>query len=295
MRGKICLVTGATNGLGRATATALAARGAEVVLLGRNEGRCRAVSAEIATETGAFPPTILVCDLASLADIARAADEYTASGRRLDVLVNNAGVVNRQRRETVDGLEETFAVNHLGYFALALRLLPVLRANAPTRIVNVASHAHRFSPLDFDDLQHERHYGAMRVYGRSKLANLYFTFELARRLEGSGVTVNAVHPGAVATGLGMNNEGLLIKVASVLSRLFFRAPGDAAATSIHAATAPELIDQTGLYLANSAPCEPHAHARDRAAAARLWEISERLAGVALDDDGIVRLERRSQP
>ena len=292
MRGKVCLVTGATSGLGRATATALAVRGAEVVLLGRSEDRCRAVSAEIAKEPGATAPSILVCNLASLAEIARVADEYTASGRRLDVLVNNAGVVNRQRRETVDGFEETFAVNHLGYFALALRLLPVLRASAPARIVNVASHAHRFAPLDLDDLQHERHYAAMRVYGRSKLANLYFTFELARRLEGSGVTANAVHPGAVATGLGMNNEGFLIKVASVLTRLFFRTPDDAAATSVHAATAPELANQTGLYLANSAPCEPHDRARDRAIAKRLWEISEGLTGVALDERGVVRAESR---
>jgi len=292
VQGKVCLVTGATSGLGRATAAALAARGAEVVLLGRNESRCRAVSAAIATETGAVAPSILVCDLASLADIARVADAYTASGRRLDVLVNNAGVVNRQRRETVDGFEETFAVNHLGYFALALRLLPVLRASAPARIVNVASHAHRFAPLDLDDLQHERQYAAMRVYGRSKLANLYFTFELARRLEGSGVTVNAVHPGAVATGLGMNNEGALVRVVGMISRLFFRAPEDAAATSIHAATAPELAAQTGLYLANSKPCEPHRRARDRTVATRLWEVSERLVGIGMDDDGVVRVVSR---
>ena len=281
VHGKVCLITGATNGIGHATATALAARGAEVVLLGRSEARCREASRDIARVTGAAPPAFLVCDLGSRADVARATDEYVASGRPLHVLVNNAAVANRGRRETVDGLEETFAVNHLGYFGLTLRLLPLLRASAPARIVNVASHAHRFAPLDLDDLQHEREYAVMRVYGRSKLANLYFTFELARRLEGSGVTVNAVHPGAVATGLGMQNDGLLVRVARVVTRLFFRAPEDGAATSIWAATAPELADRTGLYFANSAPCEPHARARDRAIALRLWEVSERLAGVAM--------------
>jgi NAD(P)-dependent dehydrogenase (short-subunit alcohol dehydrogenase family) len=279
VRGKVCMVTGATGGIGRATAAALAARGATVVLVGRSPERLARVREEIAAADALVTPDVLPCDLASLADVGRAADAFLASGRPLHVLVNNAGVVNRERRETVDGFEEIFAVNHLAHFALTLRLLPRLRASAPARVVIVSSNAHRFAPLDLDDLQHRRGYATMRVYGRSKLANLYFALELARRLAGSGVTVNAVDPGAVATGLGMNNDGLLVRLAGVITRALFQSPEAGAATSIHVASAPELEGTTGLYFSRSRPRRPHPRAEDRAVAARLWEISEELTGV----------------
>jgi NAD(P)-dependent dehydrogenase (short-subunit alcohol dehydrogenase family) len=279
LAGRVCLITGATSGIGCATAHALAAQGAEVVLLARHRARAEAVRDAIAAATGGAPPALVVCDLASQADIARAAEAYLATGRPLHVLVNNAGVVNRARRETVDGIEETLAVNHLAVFALTLRLLPRLRTSGSARIVTVASNAHRFAALDLDDLQQCRRYAAMRAYARSKLANLYFTFELARRVAEREVTVNAVDPGAVATGLGMHDGGLLARIAGRVTRLLFQAPSDGAATSVYAASAAELAGRTGLYLARCAPTRPHPRAEDRAIATRLWAASEALTGV----------------
>ncbi len=271
---KTCLITGPTSGIGRATALALAQRGMELVLLCRDRGKGAELAAEIAG-TGAAAPMLLIADLASQAEIRRAAGEFLASGRPLHLLINNAGVVNLKRALTPDGLEATFAVNHLAYFLLTALLLDRLRASAPARIVNVASEAHRFGPLAFDDLQGEHRYGAMRAYGQSKLANLLFTFELARRLEGSGVTVNAVHPGAVATGLGKNNGRWARALTSVLG-LFFRSPDKGAATSIYVATAPTLAGVTGKYFANSREKRPSRAAEDGAAATRLWAMSESL-------------------
>lgn len=274
MQGRVCLITGATSGIGRATALALGAMGAEVVLLCRDAAKGEATAAAVRA-AGAPRVDLLLADLARQAEVRRAAAEFLASARPLHVLINNAGVVNVRRSVTPDGIETTFAVNHLAYFLLTTLLLERLRASAPARIVNVASEAHKLGALDFDDLQNTRRYRVMKVYGQSKLANILFTSELARRLEGSGVTANSLHPGAVATGLGTNNGGWARRLIRLL-RPFFRTPDDGAATSIHLATAPQLAAVSGRYFANCREKTPSRAARDAAAARRLWAVSEQL-------------------
>ena len=222
---------------------------------------------------------VFLGDLASQASIRRVADALLARYPQIHLLVNNAGVVNLQRKVTGDGIEEVFAVNHLAYFLLTLLLLQRLRESAPARIVNVASDAHKFvKGINFDDIGFSDGYKAMRVYGHSKLANLLFTFELARRLDGSGVTVNCVHPGAVATGLGKNNgtfASLLIRILAP----FFRTPDKGAATTLFAATSPALDDVTGRYFANCREARSTAASHDREAALRLWDLSANLTGL----------------
>ena len=217
MKGRTCLITGATSGIGRATATALAGMGASLVLVARDRARGEETAAQIAQQTGNRAVTLLFGDLSSQAAVRRVAAEFLASEQPLHVLINNAGVVNLQRSVTVDGIETTFAVNHLAYFLLTNLLLDRLIGSAPARIVNVSSDAHKFGPLDFDDLENTRRYRAMRVYGQSKLANILFTGELARRLAGSGVTANSLHPGAVATNIWSHAPGYVRVVLPVAS------------------------------------------------------------------------------
>jgi NAD(P)-dependent dehydrogenase (short-subunit alcohol dehydrogenase family) len=247
MAGRVCLVTGATDGHGRAIARALAKRGADVVLLGRNPEKCRRVQAEIAAENGGRMPELLLCDLASRREIGRAACELLSGGRPLHVLVNNAGLVSRARQENEEGVELTFAVNYLAIFQLTLCLLPRLLESAPARIVNVSSDTYRIASLDFDDLQLRRGYSFLRAYGRSKLAILYFTLELARRIEGRGVVVNAVDPGPVASNIGANNPGLAYRLAAPLIRHLFPSPDRAARTALLLATDPRLATANGGY------------------------------------------------
>jgi len=281
LEGRTVLVTGATNGIGRVAASAFARMGATLFVVGRDPSRTEATRAEIARETPGASVRVLLADLSRQSDIRRAAAEFLATGEPLQVLLNNAGVVELHRSETADGIETTFAVNHLGYFLLTNLLLERLRASAPARIVNVASEAHRMGgPLDFDDLGSAKRYSAMGVYGRSKLANLLFTRELARRLAGTGVTVNAVHPGAVRTGLGLNNDAPFLKLLVRLVQPFFRSPERGARTSIWACTAPELEGVSGRYFSDCREKEPSAAARDDAAARRLWDASAKLAGLA---------------
>jgi NAD(P)-dependent dehydrogenase (short-subunit alcohol dehydrogenase family) len=206
------------------------------------------------------------------------AAEFLATERPLHVLINNAGVVNLQRTVTADGIETTFAVNHLAYFLLTSLLLERLRRSAPARIVNVSSDAHKFAPLDFDDLGNQRRYRALRVYGQSKLANILFTSELARRIAGSGVSANSLHPGAVATGLGRNN-GAWARAIIGLLRPFFRTPDDGAATSVHLAASPAVEGLTGKYFAKCRERRPSRAAQDVDAARRLWDISARMTGL----------------
>jgi len=280
MKGRHVLVTGASNGIGKAAAVALGRMGAELSLVCRDRGRGEAALAEIAAASGGRRPTLYLADLGVQAQIRRVADEILASGRPIHVLLNNAGLINLKRELTADGLEATFAVNHLGYFLLTSLLLERIRESAPARIVNVASDAHRFARrgLDFDDLQSERGYAGMTVYGRSKLANILFTRELARRLEGSGVTVNAVHPGAVATGFAQNN-GVLSRLVMFLGRAVMRTPEKGAETSVHCCTAPELANVNGRYFANSREARPNRFATNDADARRLWELSAKLTGL----------------
>jgi NAD(P)-dependent dehydrogenase (short-subunit alcohol dehydrogenase family) len=281
MHGKTCMITGASSGIGRATALELARSGATLVLVCRDRTRGEATVAEIAEQTANREVTLLLADLGVQREIRRLADEFLATDRPLHVLVNNAGIVNLQRTVTADGIETTFAVNHLGYFLLTNLLLERLCRSAPARIVNVASDAHKFGALDFDDLGNQRRYRAMRVYGQSKLANILFTAELARRCAGSGVTANSLHPGAVATGLGTNNGAWARRLIALL-RPFFRTPENGAATSVYLASSPAVEGVSGKYFANCREKRPSRAAQDAAAARRLWEVSARLTGVGGD-------------
>ena len=270
--GKTMLVTGATNGIGRVTARELARLGAQVTILSRNAEKCARVAEEIRKDTG-NPVEYLAADLSTLAGIMQAAETFKNRRRRLDVLVNNAGGIFIRRTITSDGLEMTFALNHVAYFLLSGLLLDVLKQSSPARVVNVASGMHMGAHLDFDDLQNEKHYSGFRAYGRSKLANILFTYELARKLEGSGVTVNCVHPGYVNTGLSLNN-GLIFGVFAGLSaRLFGRKPEEGARTSIYLAASPEVQGVTGKYFADCKPVSSSLESYDTTAATRLWHAS----------------------
>jgi NAD(P)-dependent dehydrogenase (short-subunit alcohol dehydrogenase family) len=278
MQGKTCLITGASSGIGKATALGLATMGATLVLICRDRQRGEATVAEIAAATGRRDVTLLLADLGVQHEIRRVAAEVLALDRPLHVLINNAGTINLQRSVTADGIETTFAVNHLAYFLLTNLLLARLHQSAPARVVSVASEAHKFGALDFADLGNQRRYRPMRVYGQSKLANILFTDELARRLAGSGVTANSLHPGAVGTGLGRNN-GAWARVGIALLRPFFRSPAGGATTSIYLASSPAVDGVTGKYFVNCQEKRPGRYAQDREVARRLWDVSAQLTGL----------------
>ena len=278
LSGRTVVLTGASSGIGRATALGLADEGARLFLVGRTPERCEETLALIRRRTGRDDAAMLQADLSSLKEVRRLAAELLARAERVHVLINNAGVTLFQRQLTVDGLEATFATNHLAYFLLTGLLLPRLRESAPARIVNVASDAHRFGRLDLSDLQNERRYRAMRVYGQSKTANLLFTQELARRIAGSGVTANALHPGGIRSNLG-RSEGRALEVLRRVVGLFLKTPEQGARTSLHLACSPELDGVSGRYFAKCRERRPAAHARDPELARRLWERSEELTGL----------------
>jgi retinol dehydrogenase-12 len=275
VRGKTVLITGATDGIGLVTAHELARMSATVVVVGRNADKTAAVVERLKTETGNAAVEGLVGDLSSQQDIRRLAQQFLERHNRLDVLLNNAGALFHPRRESVDGIEMTFALNHLGYFLLTNLLLDVLKASAPARIVNVSSLAHRRAKLDFDDLQGKRRYFAFRAYSASKLANLLFTFELARRLQGTGVTVNALHPGLVASRFAVKN-GWIGGLLRGLIHCFGISPEAGAQTSIYLASSLEVEGVTGKYFQKMKVVESSPASRDEDAARRLWDISELL-------------------
>ena len=279
MHGKICLVTGATSGIGEVTALELARLGASVALLGRSQARCKASVARIQQETGSSSVEYLVADLSSMAQVRQAAAQFLEKHNRLDVLVNNAGAVFLNRRLSVDGLEMTFALNHLSYFLLTLLLLDTLKACSPARIVNVSSDSHRGRRLDFNDLQNQKSYNVMKAYGRSKLANVLFTNELARRLHGTGVTANALHPGSVATRI-WEKGGPLNPLIGLIMRRVSITPEQGARTSIYLATSSEVEGVTGKYFTHCKAVRSDPTSYDEAAAKRLWEASLKLAGLA---------------
>lgn len=272
MHGKVCLITGATSGIGLVAARELARQGARLVLVGRDPNRCAAAVTQIQTQTGNREVEALLADLSSQEQIRGLARQFHARHSRLDVLVNNAGGIWMKRQLTVDGLEMTFAVNHLAYFMLTQLLLDTLKSSAPARIVNVSSDAHRRGTIDFDDLMGERHYGGWRAYCQSKLANLLFTYELARRLPGTGVTANALHPGWVATGFGSNNgwKGKLLQLAA---RCFAIGPEKGARTIIYLASSPDVAASHGRYFVRKQPVASSPESLDEAAAKRLWQVS----------------------
>jgi NAD(P)-dependent dehydrogenase (short-subunit alcohol dehydrogenase family) len=278
MQGKVCLVTGATNGIGRETARALADRGATLVIIGRNANRVTRTVSEIQTETGNQQVEGLVGDLSVQADVRRVAREFQAKHDRLHVLVNNAGMLFWNRDVTPDGVERTFALNHLGYFLLTDLLLPTLKASAPARIVNVASDAHRGAHITFADLQGAKSYSAMRAYGQSKLANIMFTYELARRLEGTGVTANTLHPGFVATGFARNNGPIVRFFMDTLLRPMQISTIKGAQTSIYLATSPDVEGVSGKYFDRSKAVTSTDPSYNRADQQRLWEISTQMVG-----------------
>ena len=277
MKDKVCVVTGATSGIGKAAATALARLGATVVLVGRDRGRTEAAAAEIGS-VSASPPRAEIADLASLEQV-RGLAERLAGLERIDVLINNAGLVLGERRVTPDGLEHVLALNHLAPFLLTSLLLPKLTASAPARVVTVTSDAHSAARLDLSDPNLERGWDSWRSYANSKLANILFTRELARRLDGTGLTANCAHPGVVRTGFGRESRPLL-RLGVTIARPFMLSPERGADTIVYLASSPDVAGQTGGYYVKRQRREPSAAARDDAAARQLWELSEKMTGLA---------------
>jgi NAD(P)-dependent dehydrogenase (short-subunit alcohol dehydrogenase family) len=278
MQGKVGLITGATSGIGRVAALELARRGAQVVIVGRDPAKCDQTLAMIRQQAKDSQVEALQADLSSLDQVRSLANQFRQRHSRLDVLINNAGGLFLHRQLTVDGLERTFALNHVSYFLLTLSLLDLLQASAPARIINVASRAHKGATLDFTDLMGEKSYAGWQAYRRSKLANLLFTYELARRLNPGQVTVNALHPGWVATGFAGNNgwAGRLIQGAA---NLFALTPEQGARTIVYLATAKELAGQTGGYYVQEKLAASSPASMDKEAAQDLWQKSLQLCGL----------------
>jgi NAD(P)-dependent dehydrogenase (short-subunit alcohol dehydrogenase family) len=278
MKGKTCVITGATGGIGLETAARLGALGARLVLVGRNRAKGEAALARLHAGLPGVAVEMHYADLSRPDEIARLADVLLGTAERIDVLLNNAGAIFASRKTTSDGLELTFALNHMGYFRLTALLRARLIASAPARVVNVASEAHRGAHLDFKDLQCSRGYSGWRAYRRSKLANILFTRELARRLQGTGVTANCLHPGFVATGFGDNNRGvwrLGITIGKLVAAISVER---GAKTPVYVASSHELEGVSGRYFDKSRERARDVPAQDDTAAVRLWDESEKLAG-----------------
>ena len=281
MQDKICLITGANAGIGQQTALELAQMGATVVIIARDPQRGEAARAAIAAASGNPRVELLQADFAAPESIHAMAAAFAARYDRLDVLVNNAGVYLTGREETAAGLERTFAVNHLGYFMTTLLLWDSLIAAPSARVINLSSDAHRQAKLNFDDLQNRGKYAGFRAYGQSKLANVLFTYELDRRRGDLPITVNAVHPGFVASNFGRNNRGVVGLVMTRLVPLFAKSVAEGAATSVYLASSPEVAGVSGRYFVDSRAVNSAPQSYDRAAAERLWAVSEELTGIRL--------------
>ena len=276
MENKTVLISGATDGIGKVTALELAKMGADLVIVGRNPEKTEKVAAEMRSQlNGSGSVDLIVANLASLAGIRSVAQQYKDKHNHLEVLINNAGAYFVKRQTSPDGLEMTFALNHMNYFYLTSLLLDVLKASAPARIVNVSSAAHYGTKVEIDDLMREKKYKGYQVYGQSKLMNIYFTHELSKRLEGSGVTVNALHPGFVATNFGRSNGGIFNPLFK-LSQLGAISPEEGAKTSIYLASSPDVAQISGKYFDKCEIKEPSKEANDDQAAAKLWQISEQI-------------------
>ena len=275
MRGKVCLVTGGSSGIGKATALGLANMGATVIVVGRDRSRGEAAVTEIKQKSNNDAVDLMLADLSSQASIRRLAEDFKDRYQQLHVLINNAGVFTSKHTVTVDGIETTFAVNHLAPFLLTNLLLDVLKASAPARIINITSSGERSGTINFDNLQGEGRYSGFQAYNQSKLAMILFTYELARKLEGTGVTVNCVHPGVVVTNLGRGSSGafgLLLR----LMRPFFSSPEKGAETPIYLASSPEVEGVSGKYFAKKAEAKSSERSYDTVTARRLWQVSAEL-------------------
>ena len=279
MQGKLCLVTGATGGIGLITTRELAKQGARLVVVGRNPQKTETTVQQLRKETGNDSIESLLADLSSQKQVRQLAEQFRSRHDRLDVLVNNAGALFMARGETEDGIEQTFALNHLSYFLLTHLLLDPLKAAAPSRIVNVSSHAHKSAKLDLDDVEGKQSYSGWTAYCNSKLENVMFTYELARRLEGTRVAVNALHPGFVATGFGHNN-GALARLGMRIAQLFAISEEKGAETSIYLASSPEVEGVSGRYFYKKQDVRSSRISYDTTAQGRLWQMSEQMTGKA---------------
>jgi retinol dehydrogenase 14 len=293
MAGKTVLITGATSGIGRATALGLATMAAHVAIIGRDRRRADDAAREIRT-AGGGQVDVFVADLSSQSEVRRLAEEVLDRYTHIDVLINNVGGYWKTRHVTADRLERTFAVNHLAPFLLTNLLIDRLKQSAPARVITVSSNAQAQGRIDFEDLQGEKSYSGARAYSQSKLANVLFTYELARRLQGTAlpdqaiVTANALHPGVVSTPFGTEDPASVQRVFIPFLRAFMKTPAQGAATSIHVASAPDLEQVTGRYFANSKPKRSSKPSYDEAAAARLWRVSGNLVGLTTVADSPLR-------
>lgn len=284
LSGKNVLVTGPTSGIGRGTALALAKAGAKLILVARNPEKCQQVANEIVAAGGEAPISI-IADLSLLSEVERAADDFLATDLPLHMLINNAGLVNQRRKVTAEGLEQTMAVNYFAPFALTLRLLPSLKRAPGARILNITSNSYAIGRLNFDDLTFKRFYWPLGPYSASKLGNIYFTRELARRLDGSDITVNAVHPGLIFTNLGIgNNPGLARRLLGSIWSKFSLDESEGHRCPVYAATAPALEGVTGEYIADCRVAKLKPIALRDAPAKRLWDVSETTTGVRFPSD-----------
>ena len=280
LENKVCLITGATNGIGQESAKALNKMGAEIVFIARNEEKGNFLKQQLKNDSGR-DATMIIANLSSQAEVKRAANEFLALEKPLDILLNNAGIMNRERTETVDGLEEVFSVNHLAYFTLSLMLLDKLKQTENSRIINVASGAHQFvKDMNFDDLQSEKTFKPLQVYGQSKLANILFTKSLSEKLLNSGVTVNCLHPGFVSTGIGSNNKGIW-NLLMFLAKPFAKKTNKGAETSIYLCSSPAVKNISGEYFVDCTVEKVSEAANDPKQAEKLWDISVELAGLDL--------------
>ncbi|HKB26130.1 MAG TPA: SDR family oxidoreductase [Methylomirabilota bacterium] len=277
MRGKVVVMTGATSGIGQVAAERLGEMGARVVLVARDRERGEAALARLREHAPGIAHSIHYADLARLPEMKRVAAEIAAAESRIDVLINNAGALFGSRHVTEDGLELTFATNHMAYFVLTAGLHERLRASVPARVISTASDAHQGTRLDFDDLQSANGYRGFKVYGRSKLCNILFTRELARRWADAGITANCLHPGFVATRFGDQSGGLL-SLGVRIAKTFAISPARGAETIVYLASSPEVADVSGGYFYKCRPATPSPEAQDDAAARRLWSATARLAG-----------------
>lgn len=281
LENKVCLITGATNGIGEEAAKELNKMGAEIVFVARNEGKGEQLKAELKEATGK-EPTMILANLSSQSEVKSAAEKFLSMEKPLDILLNNAGIMNRERNITEDGLEEVFSVNHLAYFTFTLMLIDKLKSTEGSRVVNVASGAHQFvKEMNFGDLQSEKVFKPMQVYGQSKLANILFTKSLANKLADHGVTVNCLHPGFVSTGIGSNNKGIW-NILMSLARPFARKTDKGAETSVYLCSSPEVKDISGEYFVDCKIEKVSDAAKSSDQADKLWEISSELTGLGLN-------------
>jgi NAD(P)-dependent dehydrogenase (short-subunit alcohol dehydrogenase family) len=284
MQGKTCMVTGANSGIGKATALGLAQMGANVVMVARDRARGEVAQNEVKAKSGNNSVDLLVADLSSQESIRKLVENFKQHYKQLHVLINNAGVFMLTRRETVDGLEVTFAVNYLAPFLLTNLLLDVLKASVPARIVNVSSEAHENGYIKMDDLQTKKNYRAFRAYGQSKLALVMFTYELARRLQGTGVTANCLHPGFVATNIGQSGVVPVARpVAKFVLSLLGISPEEGAKTSIYLATSTDVEDVTGKYFVKSVISRSAPISYDESLQRQLWDESAKLVKLPVDE------------